>query len=150
MRASIMELSGAVASETGVIVAAAIVPIAGGAMDAGEKLLDSADEITDKIEDSASRAAASPTRSSTSPSSRTAVHPGHERCVQAQALANRLELLGEEGEQHRVLPSTRRDAGTPCAQPFPDEARALRLRDRALVEPVARELDAMEAELAQE
>lgn len=52
MRASIMELSGAVASETGVIVAAAIVPIAGGAMDAGEKLLDSADEITDKIEDS--------------------------------------------------------------------------------------------------
>jgi hypothetical protein len=28
------------------------VPIAGGAMDAGEKLLDSADEITDRIEDS--------------------------------------------------------------------------------------------------
>jgi Putative Actinobacterial Holin-X, holin superfamily III len=52
MRASIMELSGAVASETGVIVAAAIVPIAGGAMDAGEKLLDSADEITDLLEDS--------------------------------------------------------------------------------------------------
>jgi Putative Actinobacterial Holin-X, holin superfamily III len=52
MRASIMELSGAVASETGVIVAAAIVPIAGGAMDAGEKVLDSADEITDRLEDS--------------------------------------------------------------------------------------------------
>jgi hypothetical protein len=52
MRASIMELSGAVASETGVIIAAAIVPMAGGAMDAGEKLLDSADEITDRIEES--------------------------------------------------------------------------------------------------
>jgi hypothetical protein len=52
MRASIGALSGAVASETGVIMAAAIVPIAGGAMDAGEKLLDSADEITDRIEDS--------------------------------------------------------------------------------------------------
>ena len=52
MRASIMELSDAVASETGVIVAAAIVPIAGGAMDAGEKILDSADEITDRLEDS--------------------------------------------------------------------------------------------------
>jgi hypothetical protein len=35
-----------------VIIAAAIVPIAGGAVDAGEKLLDSADEITDRIEDS--------------------------------------------------------------------------------------------------
>jgi hypothetical protein len=51
MRGSIGELSGAVASETGVIVAAAIVPIAGGAMDAGEKLLDSADEITDRLEE---------------------------------------------------------------------------------------------------
>jgi hypothetical protein len=47
-----MELSGAMASETGVIVAAAIVPMAGGAMDAGEKLLDSADGITDRLEDS--------------------------------------------------------------------------------------------------
>jgi hypothetical protein len=52
MRASIGELSGAVASETGVIVAAAFVPIAGGAMDAGEKILDSADELTDRLEES--------------------------------------------------------------------------------------------------
>ena len=52
MRASIGELSGAVASETGVMIAAAIVPIAGGAMDAGEKILDSADELTDKLEES--------------------------------------------------------------------------------------------------
>ena len=52
MRASIMELTGAVASETGVIVAAAIVPIADGAMEAGEKILDSADELTDRIEES--------------------------------------------------------------------------------------------------
>ncbi|HEX6762999.1 MAG TPA: phage holin family protein [Gaiellaceae bacterium] len=51
MRASIGELSGAVASETGVLVAAAIVPMAGGAMDAGEKLLDEADEITDRLEE---------------------------------------------------------------------------------------------------
>jgi len=52
MRESIGELSGAVASETGVMIAAAIVPIAGGAMDAGEKILDSADELTDMIEES--------------------------------------------------------------------------------------------------
>ena len=51
MRATIGDLSGAVASETGVIVAAAIVPMAGGAMDAGEKLIDSADEITDRLEE---------------------------------------------------------------------------------------------------
>jgi Putative Actinobacterial Holin-X, holin superfamily III len=51
MRASIGELSTVVASETGVIVAAAIVPIAGGAMEAGEKILDSADEITDRLEE---------------------------------------------------------------------------------------------------
>jgi hypothetical protein len=35
-----------------VLIAAAIVPVAGGAIDAGEKILDSADELTDKIEDS--------------------------------------------------------------------------------------------------
>jgi Putative Actinobacterial Holin-X, holin superfamily III len=52
MRASIMELTGVVASQTGVIVAAAIVPIADGAMEAGEKILDSADELTDRIEES--------------------------------------------------------------------------------------------------
>lgn len=52
MRASIGELSGAVASETGLMIAAAIVPIAGGAMDAGEKILDSADDLTDRIEES--------------------------------------------------------------------------------------------------
>lgn len=51
LRASIGDLSGAAASETGVIVAAAIVPIAGGAMEAGEKILDSADEITDRLEE---------------------------------------------------------------------------------------------------
>jgi len=52
MRASIMELTGAVASETGVIIAGAIVPFAGGAVDAGEKILDSADDLTDRIEES--------------------------------------------------------------------------------------------------
>jgi len=52
MRATLMELSGAVASQTGVIISAAIVPIAGGAMDAGDKILDSADELTDRIEES--------------------------------------------------------------------------------------------------
>ncbi len=51
MRESIAELSGVVASETGVIIAAAIVPITGGAMEAGEKILDSADELTDRLED---------------------------------------------------------------------------------------------------
>jgi hypothetical protein len=52
LRGSLADLSGAVASETGVIVAAAIVPMAGGAVDAGEKLLDVADEITDNLESS--------------------------------------------------------------------------------------------------
>jgi hypothetical protein len=52
LRGSLGDLSGAVASETGVIVAAAIVPMAGGAVDAGEKLLDVADEMTDRLEDS--------------------------------------------------------------------------------------------------
>ena len=52
MRASIMELTGAVASETGVIIAGAIVPFAGGAVDAGEKILDSANDLTDRIEES--------------------------------------------------------------------------------------------------
>ncbi len=51
MRESIAELSGVVASQTGVIIAAAIVPFTGGAMEAGEKILDSADEITDRLED---------------------------------------------------------------------------------------------------
>jgi hypothetical protein len=52
LRGSLGDLSGAVASETGVIVAAAIVPMAGGAVDAGEKLLDVADDMTDRLEDS--------------------------------------------------------------------------------------------------
>jgi Putative Actinobacterial Holin-X, holin superfamily III len=52
MRATIGELSGAVASETGVIIAAAIVPSADGAIEAGEKILDSADELTDRLEES--------------------------------------------------------------------------------------------------
>jgi hypothetical protein len=52
LRGSLGEFSGAVASETGVIVAAAIVPMAGGAVDAGEKLLDVADDMTDRLEES--------------------------------------------------------------------------------------------------
>ncbi|HST17689.1 MAG TPA: hypothetical protein VLK36_08465 [Gaiellaceae bacterium] len=52
LRGSLADLSGAVASETGVMVAAAIVPMAGGAVDAGEKLLDVADGMTDRLEES--------------------------------------------------------------------------------------------------
>ena len=52
LRGSLADLSGAAASETGVIVAAAIVPMAGGAVDAGEKLLDVADDMTDRLEES--------------------------------------------------------------------------------------------------
>ena len=52
MRASLAELSGAVAAETGVIVAAAILPTAGVAVEAGGKLMDAADDITDRIEES--------------------------------------------------------------------------------------------------
>ena len=52
LRGSLADLSGAVASETGVIVAAAIVPMAGGAVEAGEALLDVADDMTDRLEES--------------------------------------------------------------------------------------------------
>lgn len=55
MRSSLGELSGAVAAETGVIVAAAILPTAGGAIEAGGKLIDAADDITDRIEESGVR-----------------------------------------------------------------------------------------------
>src|SRR5262249_45092573 len=48
MRASLADLSGVVAAETGVIVAAAILPSAG---KAGDKLIDAADDITDRIEE---------------------------------------------------------------------------------------------------
>src|SRR5262249_30837111 len=50
MRASLAELSGAVAAETGVIVAAAILPAAGGAVEAGGELDGGGRDNTDRDE----------------------------------------------------------------------------------------------------
>jgi Putative Actinobacterial Holin-X, holin superfamily III len=51
LRESLQQFAGAVAREAGVLVTAAVVPIAGGAADAGEKVLDAVDDVTDVIEE---------------------------------------------------------------------------------------------------
>ena len=51
LRESLQQFAGAVAREAGVLVAAAVVPLAGGAAEAGEKVLDAVDEVTDVIEE---------------------------------------------------------------------------------------------------
>jgi hypothetical protein len=51
LRESLEQFAGAVAREAGVLVAAAVVPIAGGAAEAGEKVLDAVDDVTDVIEE---------------------------------------------------------------------------------------------------
>ena len=51
LRESLQQFAGAMAREAGVLVTAAVVPIAGGAADAGEKVLDAVDDVTDVIEE---------------------------------------------------------------------------------------------------
>lgn len=51
LRESLQQFAGAVAREAGVLVATAVVPIAGGAAEAGEKVLDAVDDVTDAIEE---------------------------------------------------------------------------------------------------
>jgi hypothetical protein len=51
LRESLEQFAGAVAREAGVLVTAAIVPLAGGAAEAGEKVLDAVDDVTDVIEE---------------------------------------------------------------------------------------------------
>jgi len=51
LRESLQQFAGAVAHEAGVLVAAAVVPLAGGAAEAGEKVLDAVDDVTDVLEE---------------------------------------------------------------------------------------------------
>lgn len=51
LRESLQQFAAAVAHEAGVLVAAAVVPLAGGATEAGEKVLDAVDDFTDVIEE---------------------------------------------------------------------------------------------------
>jgi hypothetical protein len=51
MRESLERLARAVASQADEVVGAAVVPIAGGLVGAGDELIESADEITDAIEE---------------------------------------------------------------------------------------------------
>jgi hypothetical protein len=51
LRESLEQFAGAVAREAGVLVTAAVVPLAGGAAEAGEKVLDAVDDVTDAIEE---------------------------------------------------------------------------------------------------
>jgi len=51
LRESLQQFAAAVAREAGVLVTAAVVPIAGGAAEAGEKVLDAVDDVTDVIEE---------------------------------------------------------------------------------------------------
>lgn len=49
LRESLQQFAGAVAHEAGVLVTAAVVPLAGGAAEAGEKVLEAVDDVTDVI-----------------------------------------------------------------------------------------------------
>jgi hypothetical protein len=51
MRESLREFAEAVARDAGVLITAAVVPLAGGAAEAGEKAIDAVDEMTDAIEE---------------------------------------------------------------------------------------------------
>ena len=51
MQESLRRFAGAIAQEAGVLVTAAVVPLAGGAADAGEKVLDAVDQVTDVIDE---------------------------------------------------------------------------------------------------
>lgn len=51
MRASLGEFADAVARDAGVLVTAAVVPLAGGAAEAGEKVIDAVDDMTDALEE---------------------------------------------------------------------------------------------------
>jgi hypothetical protein len=51
MRESLKEFAAAVARDAGVLVTTAIVPMAGGAAEAGEKVIDAVDDMTDAIEE---------------------------------------------------------------------------------------------------
>jgi MFS family permease len=52
VRESLARLSGAIASEAGVLITAAVVPMAGSVLDAGEGIMDTADEMTDAMAES--------------------------------------------------------------------------------------------------
>src|SRR5260221_7691769 len=56
------------------------------------------------------------------------------------------EVISQERELHRVLPRAMAEVGLPL-HPFADETDALGVADRSLVEPVARELEPVVAEL---
>ena len=51
LRESLQDFAGAVSREAGALIAIAVVPIAGGAAEAGEKVIDAVDDVTDVIED---------------------------------------------------------------------------------------------------
>jgi hypothetical protein len=51
MRESLGQFAEAIARDAGVLVTAAVVPLAGGAAEAGEKVLDAVDEMTDAVEE---------------------------------------------------------------------------------------------------